>query len=89
MFASEFMYDNCRVNIGYEHGDKRILEYNIQKIIRLYAASKIVNLECRNSYACWVAAPNPQSYRLATCWLRTHSSLACNVIDSQVTTRNF
>ena len=42
MFASEFMYDNCRVNIGYEHGDKRILEPNIQKIIRLYAASKIV-----------------------------------------------
>ena len=25
MFASEFMYDTCRVNIGYEHGDKRIL----------------------------------------------------------------
>ena len=25
MFASEFMYDKCRVNIGYEHGDKRIL----------------------------------------------------------------
>ena len=22
MVASEFMYDNCRVNIGYEHGDK-------------------------------------------------------------------
>ena len=42
MFASEFMYDNCRVNIGYEHGDKRILESNIQKIIRLYAAPKIV-----------------------------------------------
>ena len=59
--ASEFMYDNCRVNIGYEYGDKRILEYNTQKIfsllfrilylnlLRLNAASKIVDLQFRNS----------------------------------------
>ena len=50
--ASKFMYDNFRVNIGCEHGD-RILEYDIEKILnmffrilylnllRVYAASKI------------------------------------------------
>ena len=52
MAASEFMYDNCRVNIGDEHGDK-ILEYDIEKticmfvlmlylnLLRMYATSKI------------------------------------------------
>ena len=61
MVASEFVYDNCRANIGYEHGDKRILEYNTQKIfglffrilylnlLRLNAASKIVDLQFRNT----------------------------------------
>ena len=50
--ASEFMYDNYRVNIGDEHGDK-ILEYDIEKticmfflmlylnLLRMYATSKI------------------------------------------------
>ena len=60
MVASEFMYENCRVNIRYEHGD-RILEYDIEKILSMffrilylnllgmYAASKIVNFEFHNS----------------------------------------
>ena len=60
MVASEVMYDNCRVNIGYEHGD-RILKYDIEKILsmffrilylnllRVYAASKIVNFQFQNS----------------------------------------
>ena len=60
MVASEFVYDNFRVNIGYEHGD-RILEYGIEKILcmffrilylnllRMYAASKIVNFQFHNS----------------------------------------
>ena len=60
MVTSEFMYDSCRVNIGYEHAD-RILEYDIEKIfsmffrilylnlLRVCAASKIVNFQSHNS----------------------------------------
>ena len=65
------MYDNFRVNIGYEHGD-RILEYDIEKILkmffrilylnllRVYAASKIVIFQSQNSSAHWITTPNPQ-----------------------------
>ena len=54
--ASEFLYDNCGVNTGYENED-RILENNISmffrilylNLIRLHPASKIVNLQFHNS----------------------------------------
>ena len=41
--ASDFMYDNCRVNIGDEHGDK-ILEYDIEKTICMFFLMLYLNL---------------------------------------------
>ena len=74
MFASEFMYDNCRVNIGYENGDKRILESNIQKIIRFMQLQKLLT---------WSLA----TLRLVGLQLLTRSLIDLQLIGLELTVR--
>ena len=84
MVASEFMYEKCRVNIRYEHG-YRILEYDIEKILRMVFRILYLNLLGMHA-ASKMLTSSFTTLRLVGSQLLTHSKTDSQLVGSKLRT---